>query len=62
LTSAAYAKIELHDGHKIVGTAEKAPWQIENIRLERGLHALFAVGVTDDGKRKATRLAFLVVE
>ena len=61
-TSAAYAKIEFHDGDKIVGTAEKAPWRIENIRLERGLHALFAVGVTQSGERKASRAAFLVIE
>jgi hypothetical protein len=30
--------------------------------LERGLHALFAVGVTAAGDRRASRPAFLVVE
>lgn len=58
----SYEKIEFHDGDKIVGVAEKAPWRIENVRLERGLHSLFAVGVMRSGERKASRAAFLVVE
>jgi hypothetical protein len=39
-----------------------APWQVEGIKLERGLHGLFAVGVTADGQRRASRPAFLIVE
>ena len=57
-----YVKIEFHDGDKIVGVAEKAPWQVGNIKLERGLRALFAVGVTAGGDRKVSRAAFLVVD
>ena len=57
-----YAKVEFHDGDKIVGTASAAPWQVENIALERGLHTLFAVGVKADGTRRASRPAFLIVE
>ena len=57
-----YAKVEFHDGDRIVGTAEAAPWQIDNVKLERGLHALFAVGVTAEGTRKISRPGFLVVE
>jgi hypothetical protein len=61
-TSGDYAKIEFRDGHQIVGTAAASPWQIEGVKLERGLHALFAVGVTATGDRRASRPAFLVVE
>ncbi|MBX9681778.1 MAG: hypothetical protein K2X38_23720 [Gemmataceae bacterium] len=61
-TKGEYAQIEFHDGDKIVGVAEKAPWQTDDVRLDRGLHALFAVGVTPSGERKASRAAFLVVE
>ncbi|MBY0528352.1 MAG: hypothetical protein K2R98_33485 [Gemmataceae bacterium] len=57
-----YHKVEFHDGDRIVGTAEQAPWQVEGVKLARGLHALFAVGVTADGQRRASRPAFLVVE
>jgi hypothetical protein len=61
-TAGDYAKVEFHDGNRIVGTATKAPWQAEGVKLERGLHALFAVGVTVDGSRRASRPAFLIVE
>jgi hypothetical protein len=57
-----YAKVEFHDGHRVVGTVQSAPWQADDIKLERGLHALFAVGVTADGSRSASRPAFLIVE
>jgi hypothetical protein len=58
----SYSKIEFHDGDRIVGTAEQSPWQVEGVKLERGLHALFAVGVTSGGTRRASRPAFVVVE
>ncbi len=58
----AYLKIEFHAGDRIVGTSDQAPWQVEGVRLTRGLHALFAVGVTADGTRRCSRPAFLVVE
>jgi hypothetical protein len=61
-TAVEFAKVEFHDGDRIVGTAEKGPWQVEGIKLERGLRALFVVGVKSDGSRQASRPAFLVVE
>jgi hypothetical protein len=57
-----YRKVEFHDGDRILGFADAEPWQLNDIRLERGLHALFAVGVAADGKREASRAAFLVVD
>lgn len=61
-STADYAKIEFHDGDRIVGVAEAAPWKAEGVKLERGLHALFVVGVAADGARSASRPAFVVVE
>lgn len=61
-TRGDYAKIEFRSGDRILGVAEKTPYRLEGIRLERGLHALFAVGVTSAGERKASRAAFLVVD
>jgi hypothetical protein len=60
--SGKYAKVEFHDGDRVVGTVAAAPWQVEGVKLERGLHVLFAVGVTAEGARTASRPAFLVVE
>jgi len=57
-----YSRVEFHDGDRIVGTAESAPWQVEGVKLDRGLHALFVVGVTAEGQRRASRPAFLIVE
>jgi hypothetical protein len=45
-----------------VGTTSQAPWQVEGVKLERGLHALFAVGVDGDGTRRASQPAFLIIE
>ena len=59
---ATYAKVEFHDGDKVVGTADAAPWKAEGVKLERGLRAIFAVGVTKDGQRTASRPAFVIVE
>jgi hypothetical protein len=61
-TTGQYAKMEFRSGGKVLGVSEKAPFRIEGIRLERGLHALFAVGVSANGERKASRAAFLVVD
>lgn len=61
-TQAAYVRIEFHDGDRVVGTADRAPWDAPDVRLDRGLRALFAVGVRADGTRTASRPAFLVVE
>jgi hypothetical protein len=49
-------------GDRIVGEASSAPWQVSGVKLERGLRALFAVGVAADGKRCASRPAIVVVE
>lgn len=57
-----YAKVEFYDGNKLLGTANKAPYGIDGIRFEKGLHALIAVGVGADGKRVSSRPAFLGVE
>jgi hypothetical protein len=57
-----YAKVEFHDGDRVVGTATASPWQVEGVKLEPGLHALFAVGITADGKRTGSRPAFVIVE
>lgn len=61
-TTGDYAKIEFHSGDRVLGVADKAPFQIEGIRLERGLHALFAVGINANGERKSSRAAFLIVD
>lgn len=61
-TSGKYTSVEFHDGDKIVAIAEKSPWKAEGVRLERGLRVLFAVGVTSEGKRTASRPAFVIVE
>ncbi len=61
-TTGQYAKIEFHDGDRIVGVADKAPWQLEGVKLERGLRALFAVGVTAESVRRCSRPAFAIVE
>jgi hypothetical protein len=61
-TTGTYSKVEFHDGDRIIGTAEKTPWEVERVKLQRGLRVLFAVGVTADGQRRVSRAAFLVVE
>ncbi len=57
----AYAKVEFHVGDKIVVAATQPPWQINGINLDRGLHALFAVGGPTEGTRRASRPAFAIV-
>lgn len=42
-----YENIEFHDGQTIVGTASGKDPQVSDVKLSRGLHALFAVGVID---------------
>jgi hypothetical protein len=61
-TAGDYVKVEFHDGDRVVGTDDAPPWALEGVRLDRGLRALFAVGVKPDGSRRASRPAFLVVE
>jgi hypothetical protein len=59
---ADFESVEFRDGDRLVGTAKQSPWKAEGVKLERGLHVLFAVGVKKDGTRAASRPAFLVVE
>ena len=54
-------KVEFHDGHRIIGEAKAAPWQLAGVKLEPGLRVLFAVGVKPDGTRAASRPAFAIV-
>jgi len=61
-TSGDYTKVEFYDGHKLIGTANAAPWSVEGIKLEVGLHALYAVGITSDGKRSASHPAIAVAK
>jgi len=49
-------------GDLVLGESSQAPWVLEGVKLEPGLHALFAVGVTADGKHTASRPAFVIVK
>lgn len=57
-----YVKIEYHDGDRIVGAADAAPWEVEGVTLEPGLRNLFAVGLKKDGSRSASRPALVIVK
>jgi hypothetical protein len=57
-----YAKVEFHDGDRIVGEATAPEWKIEGVKLPSGVRVVFAVGVTADGVRRASRPAMLRVE
>lgn len=61
-SAGAYVKVEFHDGDRVVGEAMALPWRVEGVKLDRGLHVLFAVGVAAHGKRATSRPAFLVVK
>ncbi|MFO0823915.1 MAG: hypothetical protein U0792_12535 [Gemmataceae bacterium] len=52
-----YVKVEFRDGDRFLGVAEKAPWRLEGVKLERGLHALIPIGVKGDGTRVCGRPA-----
>lgn len=52
-----YAKVIFHDGDRVLGTVENAPWKLDGVKLEAGLHALFAVGVQADGSQDCSRPA-----
>jgi hypothetical protein len=54
--------MQFHDRDQVVGEATDAPWHVEGIKLSPGLHALFVVGTTAEGARRASRPAFLIVE
>lgn len=55
-----YTKVIFYSGHRALGEASGAPWTVENVKLEPGLHALYAVGVNAEGKQTASRPAFAI--
>jgi hypothetical protein len=57
-----FAKVEFYTGNRLLGTSDKAPWKLDEVKLDRGLHALFAVGVKTDGTRTSSRPALLMVK
>jgi hypothetical protein len=58
----AYAKVEFHDGDRIVGEAAGPEWKLDGVKLPSGIRVVFAVGVAADGSRRASRPALLRVE
>lgn len=61
-TTGDYEKVEFYDGDKLLGTADAAPWTIDGVRLQSGLHAVYAVGVKADGQRAASNPAMAVAK
>ena len=57
-----YAQVEFYDGDVLLGTAKSAPWTVEDVKLTPGLHTVYAVGVTVDGRRTAGRPAMAVAK
>jgi hypothetical protein len=57
-----FAKVEFYTGNRLLGISDKAPWKLDEVKLDRGLHALFAVGVKTDGARTSSRPALLMVK
>lgn len=57
-----YTKVEFRDGNKLLGTATKAPYEVDGEKFDKGFHALIAVGITADGKNVSSHPAFLGVE
>jgi hypothetical protein len=56
------AAVEFFTGNKPLGKAISAPWQIEDVKLEPGLHALIAVGLKKDGTKVCSRPAFVIMK
>lgn len=50
-----FVKVEFRSGDRVLGTADAAPWKLEGVRLDAGLHALFAVGANADGTKTCSR-------
>ena len=46
----------------LLGVSDKAPWKLDGVKFDRGLHVLIAVGVKTDGTRTSSRPALLVVK
>jgi hypothetical protein len=58
----SYSRLEFYSGNSMIGSVTSAPYAIEGIKLPAGLHALFVVGISADGIKKASRPAFLLVK
>ncbi|MBM3875072.1 MAG: DUF1592 domain-containing protein, partial [Verrucomicrobia bacterium] len=56
------AQVEFRDGDRLLGVSDKAPWKLDGVKFDRGLHVLIAVGVKTDGTRTSSRPALLVVK
>lgn len=52
-----FVRVEFRDGDRLLGVADRAPWRLDGVRLDPGLHALFPVGVKADGTRVCGRPA-----
>lgn len=61
-TTGDYSKVEFYDGDKLLGTADSAPWVIDGVKFEAGLHAIYAVGITSDGQHTASHPAIAVAK
>ncbi len=57
-----YAKVEIRDGNLLLGTLTEAPYEIDGLKFDRGLHALIAVGIAADGQHTSSKPALLAVE
>jgi len=57
-----YKKLEFRSGNVVLAEATAAPWKAEGVKLAPGLHALFVVGIKDDGSRVASRPAFAIAK
>lgn len=57
-----FVKVEFRDGNRLLGVAAKAPWRLNGVKFDRGLHALIAVGLKADGTPTSSRPAFLAVK
>jgi hypothetical protein len=57
-----FKQVEFRDGNILLGVAESPPWKLEGVKLDRGLHAVSAVGIAADGSRSSSRAVFIMVK
>ncbi len=55
-------KVEVYNGARLVGQADKLPAEINIGTLSRGIHALHAVRVDQDGQRSSSTLSAVLVK
>lgn len=58
---AGYTSVEFRSGDRVLGSVTAAPWHVD-AQLDRGLHALIAVGTGAGGKLTVSQPALVVVE